>query len=75
MDDKLIDTYTKHGELLADAARSFVRKSAYYKPKVEFKSDNSPVTNFDTELELVLRNLIRNKYPEFWLVLANLTIL
>ena len=64
MDDKLIATYTKHGELLADAARSFVRESASCKPRVEFKSDNSPVTNFDKELELILRNLIRNKYPD-----------
>ena len=64
MDDKLIATYTKHGELLADAARSFVRESASCKPRDEFKSDNSPVTNFDKELELILRNLIRNKYPD-----------
>ena len=64
MEKKLVDIFTKHGELLADTARSFIRKSISHKPVVKFKDDGSPVTNYDKELELILRNSIQNKYPE-----------
>ena len=63
MDEKLVDEFTKYSELLADTARSFIQKSVSKKPKVSFKTDGSPVTNSDRELELILRNLIQNKYP------------
>ena len=64
MEKKLVDIFTKHGELLADIARSFIRKSISHKPVIKFKDDGSPVTNYDKELELILRNSIKNEYPQ-----------
>ena len=63
MEKKLVDIFTKHGELLADTARSFIRKSISHKPVVKFKGDGSPVTNYDKELEA------KNPNAEFtWLI-------
>ena len=64
MEKKLVDIFTKHGEVLADTARSFIRKFISHKPIIKFKDDGSPVTNYDKELELILRNSIKNEYPQ-----------
>ena len=34
------DTFLKHGEIMADLARSFIRQSILTKPKIEYKIDN-----------------------------------
>ena len=62
------DTFSKHGEIMADLARSFIRQSILTKPKIEYKIDGSPVTNFDKELEVILRRYIHDKYPEHGII-------
>lgn len=62
------DTFLKHGEIMADLARSFIRQSILTKPKIEYKIDGSPVTNFDKELEVILRRYIHDKYPEHGII-------
>ena len=62
------DTFLKHGEIMADLARSFIRQSIFTKPKIEYKTDGSPVTNFDKELEVILRRYIHDKYPEHGII-------
>ena len=32
------DTFLKHGEIMADLARSFIRQSIFTKPKIEYKN-------------------------------------
>ncbi len=67
------DTFLKHGEIMADLARSFIRQSIFTKPKIEYKTDGSPVTNFDKELEVILRGYIHDKYPEHGIIGEELT--
>ena len=67
------DTFLKHGEIMADLARSFIRQSILTKPKIEYKTDGSPVTNFDKELEVILRGYIHEKYPEHGIIGEELT--
>jgi inositol-phosphate phosphatase/L-galactose 1-phosphate phosphatase/histidinol-phosphatase len=67
------NTFLKHGEIMADMARSFVRGSILTEPKIEYKIDGSPVTNFDKELELILREYIHDKYPEHGIIGEELT--
>ena len=62
------DTFLKHGEIMADLARSFIRQSILTKPKIASKIDGSPVTNFDKELEVILRRYIHDKYPEHGII-------
>ena len=62
------DTFSKHGEIMADLARSFIRQSILTKPKIEYKIGGSPVTNFDKELEVILRRYIHDKYPEHGII-------
>ena len=62
------DTFSKHGEIMADLARSFIRQSILTKPRIEYKIDGSPVTNFDKELEVILRRYIHDKYPEHGII-------
>jgi len=62
------NTFLKHGEIIADMARSFIRGSILTKPKIEYKIDGSPVTNFDKELEVILREYIHDKYPEHGII-------
>ena len=50
MEKKLVDIFTKHGEVLADTARSFIRKSISHNPIIKFKDDGSPVTNYDKDI-------------------------
>lgn len=67
------DTFLKHGEIMADLSRSFIRGSILTKPKIEYKIDGSPVTNFDKELEVILRKYIHDKYPEHGIIGEELT--
>ena len=67
------DTFLKHGEIMADLARSFIRRSILIKPKIEYKIDGSPVTNFDIEVEGILRKYIHDKYPEHGIIGEELT--
>ncbi len=48
----------------ADLARSRVLELVRFGLTTEWKSDNSPVTNVDRELEERFRELVREKYPE-----------
>ena len=67
------NTFLKHGEIMADLARSFIRRSILTKPKIEYKIDGSPVTNFDIEVEGILRKYIYDKYPEHGIIGEELT--
>jgi histidinol phosphatase-like enzyme (inositol monophosphatase family) len=51
-------------ERMADTARSIARKHFRQAIEVERKSDLSPVTIADREVETALRNLLRERFPE-----------
>lgn len=51
-------------ETLADAARPIALRGFRASGKVDFKSDGSPVTASDRQVEEALRDLIRERFPD-----------
>ena len=55
------DTFLKHGEIMADLARSFIRGSILTKPKIEYKIDGDKLVRTSTPpIQLALDEKSRN---------------
>ena len=53
---------------LADASGKYIADSFGKNVDVDFKKDNSPVTQIDKNTELMLRDMISKKYPDHGII-------
>jgi len=58
------DELIAFAELLADEARTILRASDASPTDIQYKADDSPVTDLDRRIEARLRALIDDRYPE-----------
>ena len=55
--------FIRFAEQLADASRALIRSRFRQKADIVMKSDDTPVTATDLEVETLIRNMIADRYP------------
>jgi len=64
MTQVLTDDHVSFAGELADVARTLFRNRVDERPDISIKSDDSPVTPMDKQVEHELRKMIRQRFPE-----------